>query len=737
MGVKLRKGVSMVSLVLCALGIVLHLNHAQAASPLPGQGGPVRDVRSLTKAEKTKGQAHHPSAKSRRATAQKRKHSKRDSGLTGDSTIARAWNAYKSKDRSALITLRKSLGDDPMALWVHYLELSIAVNESDSDAQIKDFMAREEGTLPAEMLCRAWIIKQGNRGEWGAVLNEYGRLRQPDDEVRCLHRLARWQSNKDRAALEEGREIWQEAKDVPESCQALFDAMAGSGLFNTDDVWDRIRRQVESGKWRQARQSARYLPEEDEPTAASFSAVAQNPNRYLEYPDRQWAKQKGQRELMIYAIQELARDDPSRAAQRLLGIAEQFPPKQRAYAWNVLAWRGAMQHHPDALSWYRFADEAEGAGNQKKTVISAFQMSWRVRAALLAQDWKAVQMAIERMPAALQAQTTWTYWMARAKAAQNQSAQAESLYRRIADQEDFYGHLSREALGQALRIPQAAKPPTATERSWALQHPGLTRALALISGEQRSLGLKEWQWSLRGTDDRALLAAAHRAMEAKHIDRAIYAAQQTQREHDYDLRFPRPFNKELGVQTEKWGLEPAWVYGLIRQESRFVQTASSSAGANGLMQVMPGTARLVARQMGIPYHPNDRHDVSKNIELGTYYLRMMLNGLGNSQLLASAAYNAGPGRVKRWQLGRTIEGAIFAEIIPFTETRLYVQKVLSNTAYYAALSGAPTVPMKTRLGVIQTPVTDGMGQGVVSVKAEDVVPVAGLGVRSTSGESVE
>lgn len=204
-------------------------------------------------------------------------------------------------------------------------------------------------------------------------------------------------------------------------------------------------------------------------------------------------------------------------------------------------------------------------------------------------------------------------------------------------------------------------------------------------------------------NERQHLVAAELARQNNLLDRMVNTSDRTRSEVDFNQRFPTPFNENMYKATQNLGMDMAWVYGLIRQESRFVMNAKSHVGASGLMQLMPATARYVAKKIGLGnYVPNQVNDVETNIALGTNYLNMVLSDLGGSQALASAAYNAGPGRPRAWRskLTKSVEGAIFAESIPFNETRTYVKNVLSNATYYAALLEKKPQSLKARLGVV-------------------------------------
>jgi soluble lytic murein transglycosylase len=222
--------------------------------------------------------------------------------------------------------------------------------------------------------------------------------------------------------------------------------------------------------------------------------------------------------------------------------------------------------------------------------------------------------------------------------------------------------------------------------------------LQLIAIGLRGEGVREWNYSIRGMSDRELLAAAQLACDAEVWDRCINTSDRTKTEIDLDQRFPTPFRRDVVARANEAGIDPAYVYGLIRQESRFVMDAHSGVGASGLMQIMPATARWTAKKMGIPYTNDLIADRDTNLRLGTAYLKLVLDDFGGSQALAAAAYNAGPGRPRKWREGPVLETAAWAENVPFPETRDYVKKVLSNAVYYAALLSNQPPTLKGRLG---------------------------------------
>jgi len=370
-----------------------------------------------------------------------------------------------------------------------------------------------------------------------------------------------------------------------------------------------------------------------------------------------------------------------------------------------LATQAARKLDPRALGW--FGEAASSPAPSSPWPLSDFQLAWKTRAALRAGDWVAVQESIEAMSALEQQTGVWRYWKARALKAKGKTADANVILVPLSVEHNFYGQLAEEELGAVVSNP-VSNPASAqsyragTEEITAMrQLPGIQRSLALYRLDLRTEATREWNWSIRNFDDRRLLTAAEIASRNEIHDRAINTADRTVLLHNFSLRFPAPHREAMQDVLKQQELDEAWVYGLIRQESRFITNARSSAGASGLMQLMPATAKWVAKKMGMQnFHKTLTTEVDTNLALGTYYLKHVLTSLDNQPLLASAAYNAGPGRARQWRDVKPLEGAIYAETIPFSETRDYVKKVLSNSMYYTSVFGQRRQPLKQRLGIV-------------------------------------
>ncbi len=611
-------------------------------------------------------------------------------GAVSPDALLAARDAAKAGDKIRLDRLAPEFQGDELVVYLDYWRLLPDLKDADATV-VRAFLQRNEGSYIAEKLRGDWLRMLGKQQRWSEFEADYAGLQQPEQDIACYalqRRLARGEAG----ALDEAMPLWLNLTDTPEACYPVLEALIVNKRVLADEVWARIRRQFEANRLAGARYSMNYLPPSQTPDAKTAQAVSEAPMPWLAKLPASALSVRMNRELAALAVGRIARNDPGMAASRLEAIESSLSADAKGWAWGQIGWQAAQRHQPEALAWFR------KAGGM---VLSDEASQWKVRAALRAHDWGAVRAAIEKMPPALSAQPAWTYWLGRAYRAGGRIEEANNLYAKIAGQPNFYGNLADEELGRSISVPPKAAPASKEEMARVMEIAGIRRGLALLRAGLRLEGVREFNWGLRGLDDRGLLAAAEVARRADVYDRAISAADRTKDEHDYSLRYLAPFSEQVRPAALTQSLDDAWVYGLMRQESRFVTDARSSAGASGLMQLMPATARWVAKKIGLTdYHHGRVNDTDTNLLLGTSYMRMVLDDLDNHPVLASAAYNAGPGRARRWRAERPLEGAIYAETIPFSETRDYVKKVMSNAVYYAALFGERPQSLKERLGIV-------------------------------------
>jgi soluble lytic murein transglycosylase len=370
-----------------------------------------------------------------------------------------------------------------------------------------------------------------------------------------------------------------------------------------------------------------------------------------------------------------------------------------------------MQLQPDALTWFA---NARAADNQY--VLNDQQAGWLVRAALRESSvdpgqWTNVRRTITEMSETERRDPTWRYWLARSMATStnaNDLTAARVLRETLSRENHFYGVMATEELGLSIKPNFQSVKPADDAIAKLRERAAVKRAFALyrladLKPEIKDLrgdALREWVVAMRNADDETLLAGAEIARQQGLPDRAINTAERTKNVHDFSQRYPLPHREPLKSNAATFGLDEAWIYGLIRQESRFMTEARSSVGAIGLMQLMPTTAKWAAKQVGVKdYSANRVSDVGINLSLGSFYLKHVLDDLGHP-VLATAAYNAGPGRARRWRATVPLEGAIYAESIPFNETRDYVKKVMLNKWYYGHRIHDKSAPLSELMGTV-------------------------------------
>nr|WP_238947741.1 lytic transglycosylase domain-containing protein [Caldimonas brevitalea] len=616
--------------------------------------------------------------------------------------ILEARDALRRRDAGRLAMARASAmaQKHPLAMWADYWELQNRLAQA-SPEELTAFFARWPDTYVEDRLRNDWLLELGRRNDWATFAAEHPKFRMQDDkEVACYAVLAQRETLDNLRSV--ARRAWLAQREADQGCGLMASTLLQSGVLSEADIWRKARRATDAGRRATARQAVAVLGPE---AAQRFDDLYDNAARYL--ARRAGTRDRTDAELTTLALVRLAAGDPEVAAEQLdAAWASRLPEDLAAWAWASTGRQAALRLSPRAPDFYQRA--TLGA---RESDWSEDMLAWKARAALRAGRWQQVVQAINAMSEADQADATWVYWKGRALLALSRDSQdseklqteAVDLLSGIADQHDYYGRLAAEDMGRPLVLPQPPAPLTEAEQAAARRNPGLGRALQLIGMGLRSEGVREWNWTLSfGSQgrmtDRELLAAAQLACDREVWDRCINTSDRTRDEFQIEQRFPMPFRAEVLAKSRDIGLDPAYVYGLIRQESRFVMDARSHVGASGLMQLMPATARWTARRLGLNFTPDMITDRNVNLALGTNYLKLVLDDLGGSQAMGAAAYNAGPGRPRRWREGPVVEAPIWVENIPFSETRDYVKKVLANATYYAAQITGELPSLKLRLG---------------------------------------
>ena len=436
---------------------------------------------------------------------------------------------------------------------------------------------------------------------------------------------------------------------------------------------------------------------------AQLNQIQANPLNYL------WSAPKtndADYAYLIFALGRLANNDLSNAFSNVQRVAQGTPQNVQKYLYRTVAYIGGTtvmknNFNREVLQYF---DASYGYP------LSPEEAEIYARQAIRFGAWESLIRAIDSMTVTQKQEDRWQYWLARASEQRGDSASkatAQQIYRKLAQAgDDYHNLLAKDRLGERYNHQPYDDQPTASDLRRLDQNIHFNRAFTLRRiNANPTYTNREWNWAVRQAylqhDDGLLLAAAKRAHDMGWYDRAIYAADRTKNKHNDAYRYVTPHKTNVVSHSYNAGIDPAWAYGLMRQESRFVTSARSHVGAGGLMQIMPDTAKLIARQMGETYNPAALNEMNTNIRYGTFYLSMIQGQLSNNPVLATAGYNAGPNRARRWQPDyQSISADQYTETIPLLETRDYVKHVMTNATHYGVILGQGAQSLSQRMKVI-------------------------------------
>ncbi len=604
--------------------------------------------------------------------------------------VAVARDAMKNKQWVQLNALVPQARADILGIYPEYWALRTQLGSAGIEStkqQLNEFLQKNSGSFLADKLKGEWLLAAARSGDFVTV-RELGVIQNSNSQIACAQLEANHMSGQ-RATAAQAIKIFAPVA----ACWKLFDQLVADKVLSNADLMTFIQDALENNKPVDARRMAAYVF--DSADLAAYDAMMRDPQKWL--ATQTGTQTAARNEIVAMALAVFARKDLNAAESALRTTwADKLPKQNVQWVYGQFALLVVFNLDSRANDWYR-----QTAGIR----LSENNYAWRVRAALRQPkiDWAWIGQSIDQMGAAQRAEPAWLYWRARGLAATNHAIESQALYAKIADQFNFYGQLAAEELGRPIVTPVPPPMVSEQEMAQARNNIGLRRAVTLFKRGWRVDGVPEWNFALRGMTDRQLMAAAELARHEHIYDRVVNTSDKTLKEFDFSQRYIAPFEGRVTAQAREVDVDPAWVYGLIRQESRFIMDAKSVVGASGLMQLMPATARWVAGKIGLTdFKPHHVNDFDTNTKLGTSYLGMVLSDVGGSQVLASAGYNAGPGRPMLWRskLSAPVEGAIFAETIPFNETRDYVKNVMSNATYYAAMFTGEPQSLKQRLGQI-------------------------------------
>lgn len=609
-----------------------------------------------------------------------------------------ALRAANTGNVSLLQQYQTSMQNDVLGYYPEYWALNNNLAQQSPNAII-NFAQRYPESAMTEKLVADFVEEKVKRTDFATVQPVLQYVSNPDQAESCAIAQVRAQSG-DALVFAEYKDVWLTTNTQPESCTGLGRMMLSSPLMTEQDRRQRLWAQLRAGQSGQALATAQSLG-----IVLSLSQLNQiqaNPLNYL------WSAPKStaaEHAYLIFATGRLADSDLNSALSSVQKTAQGVPVAVQKALYRTVGYIGGTTVMKNNFNRevLNYLDASYGLP------FSSEEAEIYARQAIRFSSWESLIRAIDAMSVTQKQEDRWQYWLARASEQRGDSGSkraAQNIFKKLAQGDDYHNLLAKDKLGQTYsNIPNNVQPSN-HDIQRLTQDIHFNRAFALrrINAPDNYIN-REWNWAVRQAylkhDDGLLLAAAKRATDMGWYDRAIYAADRTTNKHNYSYRYAMPHQSYVVSHSRNAGIDPAWAYGLMRQESRFVTHARSHVGAGGLMQIMPDTAKLIARQMGETYNPAALSDMNTNIRYGTFYLSMIQSQLSNSPVLATAGYNAGPNRARRWQPeAQTIAADQYTESIPLTETRDYVKHVMTNATHYGVLLGQGGQSIEKRMSII-------------------------------------
>jgi soluble lytic murein transglycosylase len=580
-----------------------------------------------------------------------------------------------------------------------YLELADMKQRPLVAGQVDDFLRRNPDSVVGDQLRELWLGTLASQRRWADFLRSY-----PGDSAsktqRCWHLDALFQTGDKSAALAAAPGLWLTPSSLPDAC----DAPLKRWLAGLDDpqplIWQRLALALQHNQDQLARYLASRLHAPYQAQAQRLLDIHANPGR-LPALLPQIAQSVEAGAVISHGLKKLARRDLDGAMQlwERADIRNRLSTEQRATVRSEIGRLHIADAGADALPWLLRYDP-DGS--------DLYLLEWRVRLGLRSGDWPQVQRWIELLPAEQLESQRWSYWRARALAEQRNDPakveQARALYAKLAADRSYYGFLAADLLGSEYQLNHQSLAPALTADTVA-QRADLRRAREFYLLDEQWNARREWQRAMRVMSVDEQQASALLSQRWGWYDQALRSALQSGGWNDTELRFPLVHRQYMADAAQRTALPTQWLYAIARQESAFMPDARSSAGALGLLQLMPATARQVASKLGLRTDERKLLEPSHSIRLGSQYLKGLLHRFDGNRVLATAAYNAGPGRISRWlkQQPEAVSADIWVETLPYRETREYVQNVLAFSVIYARRLDRPAKLLATGETVIGKP----------------------------------
>ncbi|MCU7922058.1 MAG: transglycosylase SLT domain-containing protein [Candidatus Thiodiazotropha sp. (ex Dulcina madagascariensis)] len=581
--------------------------------------------------------------------------------------------ALDANDMAAYLRLREALLDYPLLPYLDYQE-TLATLEQQSLESMSNRLMRLEGTPLKQRLRSHWLALLAKERLWHTYLKfsrEGGSSKQ-----QCNRLQAMIETGEAVAAYKSVKSIWLSGRSRPKACDPVFNAWIAASHLDEKLVWQRIGLAMSEGQTRLARYLKRHLSQTESAMVELWLKLYRHP----EQVGRLLAKSHPMRdEMAAQAIRRLAWRDLEAAFAAWEKFHQQAIFSDRQQRRTVYALASRLARQPNKRLSQRLTHLLPDHLRLDTTLSER-----HLQAALQENDWEWVLQTVEMLPSEEQLEEQWRYWRSRALIQLGRTVEGEELLQPLSQQRSYYGFLAAQRLGD---LPKLSHESLQTDRDVLQQlakRPGLLRARELHILDRPLPARREWNFTLKSAGADELKAAARLAQQWDWPSQGILTLARLRQWNDLELRFPLAHREAIAGQARHLGIDSAWIYAILRQESAFMSDVKSSAGARGLMQLMPKTAKQVARELKQSLlKPEDLFQPEVNIRLGTGYLNKIYRQLQENPVLATAAYNAGPRRVKSWLPAQPQPSDVWIETVPFRETREYLKRVLAYTVIYS------------------------------------------------------
>lgn len=572
--------------------------------------------------------------------------------------------------------LQAKLAGYPLAPYVD-LKTLVAYPYLSNKQKIDEFLTKYEGTPLDRPLRKRWLQYLAKKKQGALFLHYYRDI--GDDKLACQNlqfKLAR--DDLREQTLQDAEAFWLVGKSQPKECDPVFKQWQKAGLRSQDDVWTRLKLAADGGKSTLIPYLKSLLPDDQKYLADLWLRTRRSPSyvsRLSQFPGTYPEKEA---EILSYGLSRLVWRDRDLALKSWDSVTRRykFTPEQEQKVANKFAVALAIDDHEKAELWLERAN---------KLVDDSELFRWHLAHIVRHKDWQHAIEVVDLAPESISKGNSFQYWQARAYEEIDAAPQAEEKFQKLAKNRHYYGFLASGKLAQEPSIVDRPLVFSEQELLKVANHPAALRAYEFLKLKRYTSARREWIYLQTQLDKTQKLMSAVLADSWGWHDRAIWGFSKAGYLDDVKRRFPLAYSEHLVANSELNDLDPAWAFAIARRESSFMADANSGAGARGLMQLMPGTARYLSKKK---ISRNTLYDPDQNTQLGTQYMRYLLDKMNNNPILATASYNAGWRKVKNWLPEQgSLPMDIWIETIPYKETRNYVKAVLSYKQIYASQLG--------------------------------------------------